>query len=56
MRSRSNPLLLDEQGNVIPGVEVQATHVQTNSRYQALSSGLGRFVFPNVRLGMVTRH
>ena len=44
----------DEQGNVIPGVEVVATHVATNSRYQALSSDQGRFIFPNVRLGSVT--
>ena len=46
--------VMDEQGNVIPGVEVTAVHVGTNSRYQALSSDLGRFIFPNVRLGPVT--
>ncbi len=43
--------VLDEQASVIPGAEVKAVHLGTNTAYNAVTSDRGRFVFPNLRLG-----
>ena len=38
-------------GEVLPGVTVEAIHTPTGTRYDAISSGNGRFTIPNVRVG-----
>jgi hypothetical protein len=42
---------VDQQGAVLPGVTIQATHTDTGTRYDALTEGDGRFIIPNVRIG-----
>jgi hypothetical protein len=44
-------LVRDEQGAVIPGADVTATHVDTNTKYLAVTGDQGRFRLPLVRLG-----
>ncbi len=44
--------VLDAQGAVIAGAQVTATHVATNTVYNATSTGSGAFTIPNVRLGL----
>ncbi len=41
----------DETGALIPGVQITATHLETNAVYQATANETGRFSLPNVRLG-----
>ncbi|MCI0491271.1 MAG: TonB-dependent receptor [Blastocatellia bacterium] len=41
----------DEQGAVLAGASVTATHLATNTVYRATSSGAGLFTMPSVRLG-----
>lgn len=43
--------VVDEKGAVVPGASVTATHVETNTSYQATTNSEGTFVLPNVRLG-----
>ena len=38
-------------GETLPGVTVEAVHVPTGTRYDAVSGANGRFVIPNVRVG-----
>lgn len=44
--------VLDAQGAVVPGANVTATHVATNTVYNATTTGSGVFTMPNVRLGL----
>lgn len=44
--------VLDTQGAVVPGANVTATHVATNTVYNATTTGSGVFTIPNVRLGL----
>lgn len=39
------------QGDALPGVTVEATHLPTNTRYSGVTGPNGRFVIPNVRVG-----
>ncbi len=41
----------DQQGAIVPGAEVTATHVGTNTTYRAVTGDLGKFNFPRLRLG-----
>ena len=41
----------DQQGGVLPGASVEATHVPTGTAYSTVTGGDGRFVFPSVRVG-----
>lgn len=41
----------DASGAVIPGASVAATHVSTNTEYEAETNEVGRFALPTVRLG-----
>ena len=43
--------VFDQQGGVIAGAAVAATHVETNSSYSSLSGENGQFSIPAVRLG-----
>ncbi|HYI07787.1 MAG TPA: carboxypeptidase regulatory-like domain-containing protein [Thermoanaerobaculia bacterium] len=38
-------------GEALPGVTVEAIHVPTGTRYDAVSGGNGRYTIPNVRVG-----
>ena len=38
-------------GSRLPGVTIEAVHVPTGTRYTAVTSGEGRFVLANVRVG-----
>lgn len=38
-------------GSALPGVTVEAVHVPTGTRYDAVTGGEGRFTIPNVRVG-----
>ncbi len=44
----------DATGAVIPGANVTATHVATNTIYRGTTSRVGQFVIPSVRLGRYT--
>jgi len=38
-------------GSALPGVTVEAIHVPTGTRYDAVSGSNGRYTIPNVRVG-----
>jgi len=38
-------------GSALPGVTVEAIHVPTGTRYDAVSGANGRYIIPNVRVG-----
>jgi hypothetical protein len=38
-------------GSALPGVTVEAIHVPTGTRYDAVTGGNGRYTIPNVRVG-----
>ena len=42
----------DQQGALIPGAQVTATHLGTNTVYKATTRTLGKFTIPSVRLGL----
>lgn len=42
---------VDQQGAVLPGVTISATHSGTGTRYDAITGGDGRFQLPNLRVG-----
>lgn len=42
---------VDQQGAVLPGATVDATHGPTGSQYSAVTDGEGRFLIPSVRIG-----
>ena len=46
-----NGTVKDEQGAVIPGAVVTATHTGTNTVYTATTRAVGTFTMPTVRLG-----
>jgi hypothetical protein len=41
----------DQQGGVLPGVTVTATHQPTETKYEAVTGADGRYEIPNVRVG-----
>ena len=41
----------DQQGGVLPGVTVSATHEPTGTKYEALTGADGRYQMPSVRVG-----
>lgn len=43
--------VLAADGTALPGVTVEAIHVPTGTRYDAISGANGRFTIPNVRVG-----
>ena len=51
LTGRITGLVTDEQGAVIPGASITATHLATNTTYDATTGPAGRFVIPNIRLG-----
>ena len=52
LTGRITGLVTDEQGAVIPGASISATHTATNTVYQATTGAVGKFTIPNVRLGL----
>jgi len=46
--------VVDEQGGVLPGADVVATHTPTGTSYAAVTGADGRFAFLNVRVGPYT--
>lgn len=44
-------VVIDDQGGVLPGVDVTAVHVPTGTTYTAVTQGDGKFYFLNVRVG-----
>ncbi|PWT81331.1 MAG: TonB-dependent receptor, partial [Blastocatellia bacterium] len=44
-------IVRDQQGGVLPGATVTATHEPTGTKYEAVSGADGRYVLPNVRVG-----
>ncbi len=46
--------VVDSSGAFIPGANLTATHVETNSIYRATTSDDGTFTLPSVRLGRYT--
>jgi hypothetical protein len=42
---------ISASGEALPGVTVEAVHVPTGTRYDAVSGENGRFIIPNVRVG-----
>ncbi len=51
LTGRLTGTVYDEQGGVVPGADVTATHRGTNAVYRAVTGGFGRFSLPGVRLG-----
>src|SRR5205809_2565676 len=43
--------VVDESGAVVPGVTVNAVHVPTGTRYDAVTDASGHFAILNVRAG-----
>jgi len=46
--------VIDEQGGVLPGADVVATHTPTGTTYTTVTEADGRFAFLNVRVGPYT--
>jgi hypothetical protein len=46
--------LVDQQGGVLPGASVVATHTDTGTKYEAVTQADGRFQISNVRVGAYT--
>jgi hypothetical protein len=46
--------MVDQQGGVLPGVSVVATHTGTGTKYEAVTQTDGRFQISNVRVGGYT--
>src|SRR5580704_14929460 len=46
--------LVDQQGGVLPGASVVATHAGTGTKYEAVTQADGRFQISNVRVGGYT--
>src|SRR5439155_11782994 len=44
-------VVADQQGGVLPGVTISATHTDTGTKYDAITQADGRFLIPNVRVG-----
>lgn len=44
-------LVVDSQGEALPGANVVATHMPSGTRYGAVSNLDGRFTIPNMRIG-----
>src|ERR1041384_8634188 len=44
-------VVADQQGAVLPGVTITATHEPTGTKYETVSGGDGRFQILNVRVG-----
>jgi len=45
---------VDQQAAVLPGVSIQATLVDTGTKYDAVTQADGAFIIPNVRVGTYT--
>jgi outer membrane receptor protein involved in Fe transport len=43
--------LVTAQGDALPGVTIEATHLPTNTQYVGVTGADGRFLIPNVRVG-----
>ncbi|HET7436622.1 MAG TPA: TonB-dependent receptor [Thermoanaerobaculia bacterium] len=44
-------VVMGSDGSALPGVTVEAVHVPTGTRYDAVTGSNGRFTIPNVRVG-----
>src|SRR6476660_318806 len=44
-------VVADQQGAVLPGVSVTATHEPTGTKYEAVTGAEGHFQMPSVRAG-----
>ena len=47
-------IVTDQQGAVVVGANVTATHVETNTSQNVITNSEGQFIFPKVRLGRYT--
>ena len=49
-----NGTVIDQQNAVLPGVSIEATHVDTGTKYNAVTEADGKFIVPSVRVGPYT--